>query len=150
MYGYLADAVVILHVAYVGYVVLGQVAIIAAAPFKARWACNPWFRFTHLAAITIVAIEALMGWRCPLTVWEEQLRAMGGTVASSTGESFMGRLAHNLLFLDGLPEIFFNTLHVAFAVLVFQALLMYPPRWFRFSKGKPEGEPESGRVPQLA
>ena len=88
MYGYFADAVVLLHILYVGYVVLGQVAIIAAAPFQARWARNPWFRF---AAITIVAIEAIMGWRCPLTVWEEQLRALGGAEVA-TGASFMGRI----------------------------------------------------------
>ena len=131
MYGYFADFVVVLHVMYVGYVVLGQLAIIIAAPFKWQWARNPWFRFTHLGAITIVAIEALMGWRCPLTIWEEQLRALGGA-ALSTGESFMGRLSHGLLYYD-LPEIFFNTLHVAFAVLVFQAVLMYPPRWFKRS-----------------
>jgi len=137
MYGYFADAVVLLHILYVGYVVLGQVAIIAAAPFKTRWARNPWFRFTHLAAITIVAIEAVMGWRCPLTVWEEQLRALGGAEVA-TGASFMGRIAHNILFLDGLPEIFFNTLHVAFAVLVFQALMMYPPRWFRINRKQRE------------
>jgi hypothetical protein len=135
MYGSLADAVVLLHIAYVGYVVLGQVAIIAAAPFQARWARNPWFRFTHLGAITIVAIEAMMGWRCPLTVWEEKLRALHGG-EYTTGVSFMGRLAHNILFLDGLPEIFFNTLHIAFAVLVFQALIMFPPRWFGKKKAE--------------
>ncbi len=69
-YGIAADLVVAVHVAYVAYVVLGQLAILVAAPFKRQWARNPWFRFTHLGAIAVVAYEAIRGLRCPLTVWE--------------------------------------------------------------------------------
>jgi hypothetical protein len=127
MYGYLADLLVFIHVLYVGYVVVGQLAIIVAAPFRWEWARNPWFRFTHLAAIGIVAYEAVNKIRCPLTVWEEQLREMAGQSVYS-GQTFMGRLFHDLLFWDGMPEIFFNTLHVAMFVLVVQGFVMYPPR----------------------
>ena len=127
-YGYAADLLVFVHVLYVAYVVVGQLAIIVAAPFRWEWARNPWFRFSHLAAIGYVAYEAIAGIRCPLTVWEEQLRALSDPTAAA-GESFMGRLFHNLLFWD-LPEIFFNTLHVAMGVVVAQGVLMFPPRWF--------------------
>jgi hypothetical protein len=129
-YGYLADFVVFVHVLYVGYVVLGQLAITIAAPFGWRWARNPWFRFTHLLAIAIVAFEALNDIRCPITIWEEKLRVLAGQDLNA-GQSFMGRIFHNVLFYPNLPEIFFNTLHVAMFVVVVQGLLMYPPRWFR-------------------
>lgn len=132
-YGYLADFVVFIHVLYVGYVVLGQVAIMLAAPFKCAWARNPWFRYTHLLAIAIVAWEALNDIRCPITIWEEKLRAMAGQDIAA-GQSFMGRMFHDLLFYPDLPEIFFNTLHVAMFVVVVQGVLMYPPRWFRFER----------------
>ena len=132
-YGYLADFVVFIHVLYVGYVVLGQVAIMLAAPFKLAWARNPWFRYTHLLAIAIVAWEALNNIRCPITSWEEKLREMAGQDIAS-GQSFMGRMFHDLLFYPDLPEIFFNTLHVAMFVVVVQGVLMYPPRWFRFER----------------
>ena len=134
MYGTLADAVAIAHVIYVGYVVLGQVAIIGAAPFRAAWARNPWFRFTHLGAIGYVALEVAMGWRCPLTIWEEKLRVMAGGTVFDEGDSFLARMAHNTLVHEGYPPIFFDTLNAGFAVLVIQALIMYPPRWFRFGK----------------
>ncbi len=49
-YGIAADLVVAVHVAYVAYVVLGQLAITVAAPMKWQWARNPWFRFSHLTA----------------------------------------------------------------------------------------------------
>ena len=115
--------------------VLGQLAVIVAAPFKWQWARNPWFRFTHLLAIGVVAYEEIRGLRCPLTVWEEQLREMGGQ-AFSGSETFMGRLFHDLLFYDA-PQVIFVVIHLAMAVLVLQALIMYPPRWFRFGRGGP-------------
>src|SRR3954469_20208871 len=98
-YGIAADLVVAVHVAYVAYVVLGQLAIMVAAPLKWQWARNPWFRFSHLTAIGIVAYEELRGIRCPLTVWEEQLRLWAGQV-THTSDTFMGRLFHDLLFID--------------------------------------------------
>ena len=41
MYGYLADLMVFVHVLYVGYVVVGQVAIIVAGAFRWQWGRNP-------------------------------------------------------------------------------------------------------------
>jgi hypothetical protein len=130
VYGIAADLLVLVHVAYVAYVVVGQLVIMLAAPFHRAWARNPWFRFTHLLAIGIVALEAVMGWRCPLSVWEEQLRQAGGQSFDGS-ETFMGRILHKVLFIDGMPESFFTTLYLATLVIVVQGLLMYPPRWFR-------------------
>ncbi len=129
MYGILADIVVATHVAYVAYVILGQVAILTAGAFKWSWGRNPYFRWSHLLLMAIVAVEAVMGWRCPLTIWEEQLRAAGG-LAVQTGDTFMGRLLHDLLFIDGKDESFFTTLYLAMMVVVLQAFVFYPPRWF--------------------
>lgn len=130
MYGYLADLLVFVHVLYVGYVVVGQLAVIVAAPFRWEWGRNPWFRFSHLAAIGVVAYEAVNKIRCPLTVWEEQLREAAGQDVNA-GQTFMGRLFHDLLFWPDMPEIFFNTLHVAMFVLVVQGFVMFPPRFRR-------------------
>jgi hypothetical protein len=146
-YGYLADLLVFVHALYVGYVVLGQLAIMVAAPFRWEWARNPWFRFSHLLAIAIVAYEALNNIRCPLTVWEEQLRELGG-LDVNTGQSFMGRIFHDLLFYPNLPEIFFNTLHVAMFVVVLQGAIMYPPRlWARRKVAEPGVHPSGGAMP---
>ena len=129
-YGYLADLVVGVHVAYVGYVVVGQALVVLGAACRRQWARNPWFRFSHLLAIVVVAVEEAKNWRCPLTVWEEQLRQLGGQAV--TGESFMGRFLRGLLFVDDrLSADAITVLHFAFAALVVQALVMYPPRWRR-------------------
>ena len=151
-YGIAADLMVAIHVAIVAFVPLGQLAIIVAAPMKWQWARNPWFRFTHLAAIAYVAYEEFAGIRCPLTVWEEQLRALGGQ-AVDAGQTFMGRMFHDLLFYPDTPQIVFSVGHVAFAVLVLQAFIMYPPRWFRTGKKAAEvaaPTPTSAPEPQPA
>ncbi len=141
MYGYLADVVVGLHLAYVAYVLLGQVFIVAAGTLKLQCGRNPWFRWTHIAAIAIVAYEAVQGIRCPLSTWEEELRALGGATAAADGETFMARIFHNLLFVDQYfpngtpPEGFFTTAYIAVFLIVIQAFLLYPPRGFRRAKG---------------
>ena len=132
-YGILADMIVAVHVAYVAYVVFGQLLIIVAAPMKWEWARNPWFRFSHLFAIGVVAYEAMRHLRCPLTVWEEQLRALGGQTFNGS-ETFMGRMLHDLMFIENQPEIFFTTMYIGVLVLVVQGLVMYPPRMFRFKR----------------
>ena len=135
MYGVLADAVVFVHVLYIAYVLLGQAAIVVAAPMKWQWARNPWFRFTHLLAIGIVALEGIMNWTCPLSTWERQLRALAGQ-AFNESDTFMGRVLHRLMFIDGLPEIAFTVAYVAAFLIVLQGVVMYPPRWFRLSSRK--------------
>jgi hypothetical protein len=132
-YGLCADVVVAIHVAYIAYVLVGQVFIIVGAPLKWQWVRNPWFRYTHLLAITIVAVEAIQGWPCPLTIWEGQLRVLAGQ-AFNGSESFMGKLLHDVLFFDDVPQAVLNTGYIATAILVLQGVIMYPPRWFRFGK----------------
>ena len=138
MYGFLADAMVILHVAYVAYVLVGQLLVIAGAAFQRQWARNPWFRWTHLLAIAIVAVEVSMDWECPLSIWERDLRDLAGQEHGA--DSFMGRIFHRILFWPDTPQIFFDTLHVSMFVIVAQAFVMYPPRWFRFGR-QPEPVP---------
>ncbi|QJW96383.1 DUF2784 domain-containing protein [Frigoriglobus tundricola] len=132
-YGIAADLMVAIHITYVAYVILGQLAIVIAAPMKWQWARNPWFRVTHLGAIAVVAYEAVRGLRCPLTVWEEQLRALAGQTFGGS-DTFMGRILHDLLFVENMPEIAFTIGYCGMALLVVQGLIMYPPRWFRVAR----------------
>lgn len=133
MYGFLADAMVCFHLLYCAYVVVGQLVVVVAAPFRWEWARNPWFRYTHLLAIGYVVLEEAVGWDCPLTVWERQLRELAGQ-HTQDGQTFLGRIAHDALFYRDVPAVVFTVLHVAMGVLVLQGAVMFPPRWFRFGK----------------
>ena len=85
------------------------------------WIGNWVFRSLHLAAITFVAIESLIGMVCPLTQWEDKLR--GGT----TERWFVSRWLHAILFYD-VPEWVFSVLYVAFAVLTTLTIRLVPMR----------------------
>lgn len=126
MYGFLADLMVAIHVGYVGYVVVGQLLIWIGWAMGWRFVRNFWFRATHLLAIGIVAYEELMEIRCPLTVWEEHFRELAGQPI--TGETFLGRLMHSILFHNFEPWVFaaiyYTTLTVVLLTLVFCR-----PRW---------------------
>ncbi|MFN4260750.1 MAG: DUF2784 domain-containing protein [Gemmataceae bacterium] len=133
-YALLADIVVAVHVAYVAFVVLGQIAILIGLLFGWGWVRNVWFRLAHLLAIGIVAGEALWNIECPLTVWERQLRTLAGQQAVEG--TFVGRLMHNLLYYDCEPWVF-TVLHLAFAVVVLATFILAPPRW-RARAGRPK------------
>ncbi len=125
-YDLLADLVVAFHLGYVSYVIFGQLAIVLGWMLKWSWIRNPYFRLTHLAAILIVAVEALLNITCPLTVWEDQLRTLGGH--SVDQGSFIGRLLDSILFYDADPSVL-TWIYVGFALLVFLTLILVPPRW---------------------
>src|SRR5437870_4443251 len=95
-YGFWADVLVAIHVAYVGFVVFGELAVLVGLALRQRWARNPWFRCSHLAAVLVVAVQFPLGIDCPLTTWESNLRKAAGQEAS--GETFVGRCLHRMIF----------------------------------------------------
>jgi hypothetical protein len=108
---WLADVILIVHFAFVAFVVGGLALIWAGAAAGWQWVRNFWFRVAHLAAIVFVAGEALAGIWCPLTVWEAALR---GTHAE---KNFVAYWIHRAMFYD-LPEWIFTIAYVAFAFTV--------------------------------
>src|SRR6478672_316851 len=125
VYGFLADLMVVIHVGYVGYVVLGQLLIWAGWALGWKWVRNFWFRATHLLAIAVVAFEQVFDIRCPLTAWEEHFRELAGQPVS--GETFLGRLMHSILFHDFQPWVFAAIYFTTLAVVVL-TLVLCPPR----------------------
>ncbi len=119
--GTLADAILVAHAAFVVFVVAGLPAIWIGAARRRPFAFNPWFRGAHLAAIAFVVGESLLGFMCPLTIWEDALR---GAVS---GEGFIQRWIHAWMFWNG-PAWVFTAIYVAFAVLVAWTWARFPPR----------------------
>jgi uncharacterized protein DUF2784 len=119
---FLADLVLAVHFAFVLFVVGGLAFTWTGAALGWRWVRNFWFRVVHLAAIVFVAAQSLLGFACPLTIWEDRLR--GGPFGQA---GFVARWMHRILFWS-LPEWVFTTLYVVFAVLVALTLWRIPPR----------------------
>lgn len=119
---WLADLVLVLHVAYVLFVVGGLPTIWIGYVLGWRWVRNWWFRVAHFAAIALVAIEALIGVMCPLTWLEDTLRP-----GLQDHASFIERWLHALLFWD-LPGWVFALTYSVFAAMVGLTFVLLPPR----------------------
>jgi hypothetical protein len=118
----LADAILLVHGAFVLFVALGLPAIWAGIARGWPFARSFAFRAAHLGAIAFVALESLAGVACPLTVWEDALRGRDGVP-----ESFVARTVRAALYWD-LPESAFTALYVAFALAVAWTWRRWPPR----------------------
>lgn len=121
----LADTLLLLHVLFVAFVVLGLFAIYAGYFLNWRWVRNRAFRIVHLCAIGYVVIQAWLGAVCPLTTWEMALRAEAG--AATYSGSFIQHWLHSLLYFT-LPEWVFAVVYTLFGSLVLASWFVVKPR----------------------
>jgi hypothetical protein len=126
-----ADAILVVHAAFVLFVVGGLVATWIGLALDKPFARNRWFRGLHLAAIAFVVIESLAGYMCPLTTWEDALRG------TSSEKGFIARFVHAWLFWDW-PAWVFNAIYVAFGALVAWTWIRFPPSSARQIKPRAE------------
>lgn len=127
LYLLLADLMLVVHVAFVAFVVLGLVVILVGGARGWRFVRNPRFRLAHLAGITVVVLQAWLGVICPLTTWEMALRARAGE-ATYAG-SFVSHWLGELLYYSA-PDWVFVAAYSAFGALVLASWLFVRPRPF--------------------
>ena len=116
----LADAVVVVHLLIVVFVLTGVPLVYLGAKRHWAWVRSWRWRLLHLVAIAVIAAESLLGIDCPLTVWEDRLR---GQQLSS---GFIERWIDRILFYDA-PTWVFTAAYVAFAALVAITWVAVPP-----------------------
>ena len=141
-YRLLADIVLVIHFAFVAFVVIGL--LITWLGYFLRWAFvrNFYFRATHILAMAVVLLESIFGIVCPLTDWEMTLRKLGGQTPYGD-QGFMHDWVHTLLFLDLQPSTFTIGYACFFIALVLSFIFVFPELPWRKEKpvqGKPETE----------
>ncbi len=124
-YRVLADLIVVVHFAYMAFVIFGQLAILVGVLADWEWVRNLKFRVIHLLAILIVVFESVLGITCPLTTWEQQLHELAGE-KSYTGD-FIANWVHDALFYDAETWVF-TTCYTIFGLIVLLTLVLAPPR----------------------
>jgi len=110
-----ADLILVIHLAFIAFIVLGQAGILIGYFRDWRWVRRRTFRLAHLTAIGIVVILAWTSLWCPLTVWENALRRAGGGPGYS--ESFIQHWVSRLVYWD-LPLWVLTIVYTLFAGLV--------------------------------
>lgn len=103
---------------------VGFILILAGALFGWRWIRNRVFRWIHLGCITLVAVEAVVGQICPLTLLENWL--LVGSGQAGYERTFIGQLIYDLLYYD-FPAWVFTVAYVSLAVLTALTLVLIPP-----------------------
>ncbi len=122
---FLADVILFVHAGYVAFTVGGEIAILLGAALRWRWIRNLPFRIAHTTAVVLVAVEALIGVSCPLTVWEYRLRLLAD---ERVGDQipFIARAVRSIIFHD-FPAWVFVLVYVGFAIAVVATLVLVPP-----------------------
>ena len=115
LYSLLADAILVIHFAFVVFVVAGFMLILLGLLARWSWIHNRKFRLTHMVAIGVVVLQAWLGQLCPLTAWENELRRLAGQ--SGYTETFVEHWLHEVLFYQAEPWVF-TTIYTGFGVLV--------------------------------
>lgn len=89
-----AEAIVILHLGFIIFVVMGALLVL-----KRRW-----ILFLHIPAALWGALIEFQGWGCPLTPLENSLRAAAGQAGYSEG--FIGHYLLPIIYPGSLtPEL---------------------------------------------
>jgi hypothetical protein len=63
-------SVLALHLAIIAFNVAGCVLVPIGVWFRWRWVREFWWRLAHLLSLALVALQALMGRACFLTIWQ--------------------------------------------------------------------------------
>ena len=109
IYRILADAVMVVHVIFVLFVVFGGLLAL-------RWRRVIWL---HIPSLVWGALIEFMGWPCPLTPLEVRLRRLGGEAGYEGG--FIEHYGGSLLYMEGLTREIQTALGVG--LLLFNAIV---------------------------
>jgi hypothetical protein len=120
-----ADGVLLLHLGVILFNIFGLVAPPLGAWLGWRFVRIFWWRALHLASLAAVALQALLGRACFLTVWQDDLLAgAGGAVAP---EPLIRHWVDRLVYWP-LPLWVFAVAYVAVWVYALALWRLVPPR----------------------
>lgn len=120
----LADAVMYLHFGIVLFNVTAFLLIAAGIHYRWRWTRYRGFRFTHLGLLVLIALQALFGKSCSLTLLENRLRKAAGEAGYE--RTFVSDLVGRLLYAD-LPMFVFTAVYLSAVFLAIILMIISPP-----------------------
>lgn len=118
----LAKIVLAIHLLVIGFNLFGLIAIPVGAIRNWKFVFRRWFRWLHLLSLTLVAIQALAGRACFLTIWQDQL-----SPADGGQQPLIMRWVNDLIFWS-LPEAFFTALYIAIWLYALALMWFVPPK----------------------
>ena len=117
----LAAVVLAAHLVVIGFNVFGLVAIPLGAWRGWDWVRIGWWRWLHVGALAVVAVQAVAGRACFLTIWQDDLD--GGAETTP----LIARWINSLVYWD-LPLWVFTAAYVLVFAYVLALLWLVPVR----------------------
>jgi hypothetical protein len=127
MHPLLGQTILVLHLAVIAFNVAGLVVIPLGAWLGWAFVRIRWLRLLHLGSLAVVALQALFGRACFLTIW--QANATGG----GREDPLIMRWVNSVIFWP-LPMWVFTALYVA--VFAYVVALWW---WVRPNRSSPTG-----------
>jgi len=130
VFSLLADAVVVIHLLFIAFVVAGGLLAL-------KWR---WFAWVHVPAAAWGTLVELAGWYCPLTPLETWLRRAGG--GEGYEETFIERYLIPVIYPEGLTrpvQILLGAIPLAINVIIYGIV------WRRSRRGSTARGPFRGR-----
>lgn len=131
----LADVILVVHFLIAAFNAFSLPVIWLGGLLKWGFVHNPWFRFIHVGLMAFVALQAVGGKLCPLTIWEAALREATGTGGVGQGQSFIAYWAGRILFQDFEPHVFAIS-YSLFTLAIVATFVMVPVRFKRRKREK--------------
>lgn len=117
----LGQGVLAVHLAVIAFNVLGLAVIPLGAALDWRWVRVRWWRALHLASWAVVAVQAVLGRACFLTIWQDRLT--GAAPAPPLIERWVERLIY-----WPLPIWVFGAIYLVLFAAVIALWRIVPPR----------------------
>lgn len=124
VYSIAADALLIIHFAFIVFVLGGQVCVIIGYFRDWRWVRNLSFRVGHLLAIGIVVAQTWASQLCPLTIWESKLRNAAGEQPYQG--TFVAAWVGRLVYYDAPLWVFTAAYSLFFALVLITWIWVRP------------------------
>ena len=103
----LGQAILAVHLAVIGFNLVGLAAIPLGVRLGWRWVRARWWRALHVASWAVVALQAVLGRACFLTLWQDELTGAGGSEPP-----LIARLVNRLIYWP-LPIWVFTAIYLA-------------------------------------
>jgi Protein of Unknown function (DUF2784) len=127
-----ADAILAAHIAIILFNLFGLVAVPLGAVCRWRFVHIRWWRVLHILLLAAVAVQAVFGRACILTLWQADLAGGGADrtplIARWTGQVIYWRL----------PIWVFAMLYIAVFGYAVALFWLVPPRRKRVLRARPQ------------
>jgi hypothetical protein len=118
----LAHLILAIHLAVILFNIFGLVAVPIGAAIRWRFVRVRWWRAAHLGCLMLVAVQALLGRACFLTIWQAALEGDG-----SAPRPLIYAWINRAIYWN-LPLWVFAALYVAALIYAVALWRLVPPR----------------------